>query len=69
MRGFGDCLSIFELDGTCLARIYHDSPIMKGPHGIGVDAEGNVYLTQVLWGNGPWIDPMDQQMMIRLRRV
>ena len=42
---------------------------MKGPHGIGVDAEGNVYLTQVLWGNGPWIDPMGQQMMIRLRRV
>ena len=69
MRGFGDCLAIFELDGTCLARIYHDSPLMKGPHGIGVDADGNVYLTQVLWGNGPWIDPMDQQMMIRLRRV
>ena len=69
IRGFGDCLAIFELDGTCVARIYHDSPVMKGPHGIGVDAAGNVYLTQVLWGNGPWIDPMDQQMMIRLRRV
>ena len=69
VRGFGDCLAIFELDGTCLARIYHDSPVMRGPHGIGVDADGNVYLTQVLWGNGPWIDPMDQQMMTRLRRV
>jgi len=69
IRGFGECLAIFELDGTCLARLYHDSPLMKGPHGIGVDAEGNVYLTQVLWGKGPWIDPMDKQMMIRLRRV
>ena len=36
IRGFGDCLAIFELDGTCVARIYHDSPVMKGPHGIGV---------------------------------
>ena len=69
IRGFGDCLAIFELDGTCLARIYHDAPVMHGPHGIGVDANGNIYLTQVLWGNGPWIDPMDQQMMLRLRRV
>ena len=51
------------------ARIYHDSSVMQGPHGIGVDAEGNVYLTQVLWANGPWIDPMEKQMMIRLRRV
>ena len=69
IRGFGDCLAIFELDGTCLARIYHDAPVMHGPHGIGVDADGNIYLTQVLWGNGPWIDPMDKQMMLRLRRV
>ena len=69
VRGYGDCLGIFELDGTCLARLYHDWPVMKGPHGIGVDADGNIYLTQVLWGNGPWIDPMDKQHMCRLRRV
>ena len=68
-RGVGDCLAIFALDGTCLARIYHDAPVMKAPYGIGVDAEGNIYLTQVLSGNGPRIDPMHQQMMIRLRRA
>ncbi len=61
----GDHVRLF----TCLARIYHDSPVMQGPHGIGVDAGGNVYLTQVLWGNGPWIDPIDRQLMILLRRV
>jgi hypothetical protein len=69
IRGFGDCLAIFDLEGNCLTRLYHDLPIMQGPHGIGIDAEGNLYLTQVMWGNGPWIDPMDKQHVCRLKRV
>ena len=48
----GDCLTTFELEGACSACIYRDSPVMKRPRGIDVDADGNVYLTQVHRGNG-----------------
>ena len=69
IRGYGDCLAIFELDGTCLARLYSDCHLLEGPHGIAVNNNGDIYLTQVMWGKGPWIDPMEKQMVCRLKRV
>ncbi len=69
VRGFGDCIAIFDLDGHCLIRLDHDSLPFKGTHGIAVDETGSIYCTMVTWGRGPWIDPGEMQLMFKLKKV
>ena len=69
VRGFGDCIAIFDLEGRCLIRLDHDSLPFKGAHGIAVDETGSIYCTLVTWGRGPWIDPGEKQLMFKLKKV